>query len=101
METNIMEAMNSRLYSEKRRKTVSSAYTEPLERFLQAFQPNTVLLVLHVDPKVTASGWLTETRIARHLHASLMEPVCTEVWPLLENVWIISLLATGDRKSVV
>lgn len=91
-----MEAMNSRLYSEKRRKTVSSAYTEPLERFLQAFQPNTVLLVLHVDPKVTASGWLTETRIARHLHASLMEPVCTEVWPLLENVWIISLLATGD-----
>ncbi len=46
------------------------------------------------------SGWLTAARLQRHLSECLMEPVDTQVWHLLPDVWAISLRVRSGSVPV-
>ena len=81
-------------------RPVPAAFAEPLERLLDALRPNSLVLLLRVAPHV-APDWLTQMRIDKHLRQALMEPAQTDVWPLLPDVWAISLEMDGDTENPV
>jgi EAL domain-containing protein (putative c-di-GMP-specific phosphodiesterase class I)/GGDEF domain-containing protein len=70
-------------------RPVPAEYAEPLERLLDTLQPGSVTLLLRAD--AASAGWLDADTIERCLHAVLIEPVRSSAWPLLADVWAISL----------
>src|SRR5438067_1253586 len=77
---------------------IPARYAEPVERLLEAFSAGTVTLLLHAADAVPPE-WLTAARIEANLRALPLEPVQARAWPLLPQVWAISMALDGDAAE--
>lgn len=77
---------------------VPTHHSEPIERLLDAFRPDRVALLVQPAPCVR-SDWLTQERLYAHLRSIPIEPVATCIWPLVNNIWSISICVAGDADT--
>ncbi len=69
-----------------------------VQRLIDALHADSVILALRAHAPEPAQ-WLNAMHIEKHLRRALMEPAHTEAWPLLPDVWAISLRsADTDRQ---
>lgn len=78
---------------------IPAPFVEPLERLIDALKPGGMTLLVRGAAHVEGD-WLTAERLLRHLRECLMEPVDTQVWHLLPDIWAISLRVRGGNVPV-
>ena len=81
-------------------RPVPAAYAEPVERLIDAFRPGGMAFLL-LAQEAPSPAWLTADRILSHVGQALLEPMQTQVWPLLEGVWVVAVHAEGGSEGSV
>src|SRR5882724_7144946 len=73
---------------------------EALERLLEALQPGRVVFLIQSECALRPD-WLTAGRIEPLLRRYMMGTAESALWPLVENVWALSLRLSGEVNCPV
>ncbi len=73
---------------------VPHAHAVPLTRWIDALDGGNVAFLLKAANQ-EACAWLKRDRIELHLRSVMLDACETEVWPLLEDTWAISMTVSG------
>lgn len=79
---------------------VPASYAEPVERLIEAFRPGGMAFLLQTQ-EAPGPEWLTADRILSHVGQALLEPMQTQVWPLLDGVWVVAVSAEGGIEGPI
>ncbi|HLV80423.1 MAG TPA: EAL domain-containing protein, partial [Chthonomonadaceae bacterium] len=79
---------------------VPVSYAEPVERLIEVFRPGHMAFLLQAR-EAPCPDWLTADRILSLMGQAQLEPVQTQVWPLLEGVWVVAVSAEAGAEGPV